>query len=203
MNAQFEKILKWPLYQRIALLVVIVAAVVGAFVYFLYLPAQEELGKRQAENDKLMVQLQEKRRIANNLPRFKAEYEEMKKKLELALLELPDQKEIPSLLKSIAGLAHDNGLEVLLFKPEKEVVKEFYAEVPVTLNLKGSYHQMALFCQSVGDLKRIVNIVDMSLDKPKTDNGMTELSISCRAVTYRFVEQAAPAQTPKKKGKRK
>ena len=200
MNPQIEKFLKLPLYQRVLVLVILLALLAGTFVYFIYIPAQEQLDKKQARNNKLLIELQESRRIANNLPRFKAEYEAMKKQLDLALNELPNKKEIPSLLKNIAGLARDNGLEVLQFKPGNESTKNFYAEVPVSLDLKGSYHQMALFCQSVANMARIVNIKDLKLDKPKQVDGDTILSISCRAVTYRFVETAnKPAN--EKKGK--
>lgn len=203
MNPKMEKLFKLPLYQRFLLLFVVLGLLVAAFVYFLYNPGREELVKRQAELDRLQVQLQEKQRIANNLPRFKAEYEQMQKQLALALNELPNQKEIPSLLKSIAGLARDNGLEVLLFKPEKEAVKQFYAEVPVSLDLRGTYHQMAFFCQAVSRLARIVNVMDIKLTKPQMVDGETLLSINCRAVTYRFVEAATPSPEDKKKGKKK
>jgi type IV pilus assembly protein PilO len=191
MNPQVEKILKLPLYQRVLILVVFLSLLVGAFVYFVYTPALEDLDKKQAQNDKLLVELQESRRIANNLPRFKAEYEAMKKQLDLALNELPNKKEIPSLLRNIAGLARDNGLEVLQFKPENESAKNFYAEVPVSLDLKGSYHQMALFCQSVSRMARIVNIKDIKLGKPQQNGATMVLSISCRAVTYRFLETSS------------
>jgi type IV pilus assembly protein PilO len=109
---------------------------------------------------------------------------------------LPNEKEIPTLLSSITSLARDNGLEVLQFKPENEAVKNFYAEVPVSLDLKGSYHQMALFCQAVARIARIVNVKDIKLSKPQQDSGITLLSISCRTVTYRFIE---PPSTEKGK----
>ena len=152
MDPRVEKILKMPLYQRVLLLVLILGLIVGGYAYFLYVPAQKELVKQQNSNKKVLVELQEKRRIANNLPRFKAEYEKMKQQLDLALNELPNESEIPSLLTSIAGLARDNGLEVVEFKPGKEQPKGFYAEVPVSLKLNGTYHEMALFCEAVSNL---------------------------------------------------
>ncbi len=188
MNPQIEKILKLPMYQRVLILVATLILLVGAYIYFLYNPAREELTSKQSQNKKLLVELQESRRIANNLPKFKAEYEEMKNRLDLALNELPNKKEIPSLLSSIAGLARDNGLEVLQFKPENETVRDFYAEVPVSLDLKGSYHQMALFCQAVSRIARIVNVKDMKLSKPQQNSEATILSISCRSLTYRFID---------------
>jgi len=201
MDPRVEKILKMPLYQRVLLLMLVLGVIVGAFWYLLYMPAQEELAKQQKSNKKVLVELQEKRRIANNLPRFKAEYEKMKKQLDLALNELPNESEIPSLLTSIAGLARDNGLEVVEFKPGKERPKGFYAEVPVSLQLKGNYHEMAFFCDAVSKLARIVNVNNLELGKPKMSDGVTQLTISSTVVTYRFVEN--PPAPQKKKGRRK
>ena len=200
MDPRVEKILKMPLYQRVLILMVILVLIVGGFVYFIYLPAQEQLNKQIMKNDKILIKLQENRRIANNLPRFKAEYEKMQQQLDLALNELPNESEIPSLLSSIAGLAKDNGLEVQEFKPTKEIPQGFYAKVPVALKLAGSYHEMALFCQAVSYLDRIVNVEKLALGKAKTVDGQTLLSITANVVTYRFVEKPP---TPAKSRKRK
>jgi type IV pilus assembly protein PilO len=200
MDPRLEKILKMPFYQRVLILVVLSLLIVAGYYNLSYLPLREDLDRRIAQNDRLLLKLQESRRIANNLPRFKAEYEEMQKRLELALKELPNKSEIPKLLTDISGLAKDNGLEVVEFKPENEVPQGFYAEVPVTLKLSGSYHQMALFCEAVSKLDRIVNIEGMSLSNANTTDGETILSISASAITYRFVEN--PPESPDK-GKKK
>ncbi|MDY0189328.1 MAG: type 4a pilus biogenesis protein PilO [Desulfuromonas sp.] len=201
MDARIENVLKMPLYQRVLLLLGVSALIIAGYVYFLHLPAQDELAKQIAQNDKVMIQLQENRRIANNLPRFKAEYEKMQQQLELALNELPNESEIPSLLSNIAGLAKDNGLEVKEFKPENEVPQGFYAKVPVSLKLNGSYHEMALFCQAVSNLDRIVNIENIALGKAETTDVQTQLAIDCSVVTYRFIEN--PPEAPSTKGKNK
>jgi type IV pilus assembly protein PilO len=200
MDPRIENILKLPLYQRVLMLLLAVGLIVGGYIYFLHLPSQQVLVDQNAKNGKILIKLQESRRIANNLPRFKAEYEQMKKRLELALNELPNKSEIPSLLSSIAGLARDNGLEVIEFKPAKEVAQGFYAKVPVSLKLSGSYHEMALFCEAVSMLDRIVNVENITLGKAKMTDGQTQLSITSSAITYRFVENPP---TPSKKGKKR
>ncbi|OQY23979.1 MAG: hypothetical protein B6I37_04345 [Desulfobacteraceae bacterium 4572_35.2] len=200
MDPRIENILKLPLYQRVLMLLLVAGLIITGYIYFLHLPAQQELANLGAKNGKLLIKLQESRRIANNLPRFKAEYEQMKERLDLALNELPNKSEIPSLLSSIAGLARDNGLEVIEFKPAKEVPQGFYAKVPVSLKLSGSYHEMALFCEAVSMLDRIVNVENIALGKAKTSDGQTQLSITSSAITYRFVENPP---TPSKKGKKR
>ena len=200
MDPRIEKIQKMPLYQRVLILVAVAAVIVGGYIYLLHIPAQDELHRLQAKNGKVLIKLQESRRIANNLPRFKAEYEKMQLQLKAALKELPNKSEIPSLLSSIAGLARDNGLEIKEFKPARESVKGFYAKVPVSLKLAGTYHEMALFCQSVSNLDRIVNIENLSLGKAKSVDGVTQLAITASAVTYRFVDKPhKPAKKRKKK----
>ncbi len=200
MHPTIEKILKWPLYQRLLLLCGVLALIVAGFVYLVFMPQIEELSNLRKRKDTLQAKLEEDRRIAENLPKFKAEFEKMEKQLELALTELPNQKEIPALLTSIAGLAKDNGLDVLRFKPGNEQVRDFYAEVPVELKLVGSYHEVAMFFYDIGDMSRIVNMNNLKMGNAKTSGGRNLLSVECLATTFRFVENP-PAQ--KKKGKKR
>ena len=109
--------------------------------------------------------------------------------LEEALTQLPNKKEIPTLLTNLATLAKDSGLEVLTFTPQGEVNKGLYAEVPAALDLVGSYHQIAQFAQAVGNLSRIVNLSNLNLSSPKTAGSSAVLRIKCKVTTFRFVEQ--------------
>jgi len=151
----------------------------------------DELTARQEQNRTLDAKLVEDRSIASNLPKFKEEYEKMQEQLASALQELPNDKEIPTLLTSIAGLAKESGLDVLRFQPMPERPKGFYAEVPVTLRLVGTFHQFAEFSFSVGEMPRIVNIGNIKLGGPRQKSGATELSIDCLATTFRFVDSSS------------
>ncbi|MHB1398627.1 MAG: type IV pilus inner membrane component PilO [Trichloromonadaceae bacterium] len=193
MNPRVEKILRLPRYKRILILVGLMALVVAGFVYLLYMPQQAELALVRQETAALEAKLQEGRRIAADLPKFKAEYEKMQEQLKLALTELPDSKEIPTLLSSIATRAKDNGLSVLRFKPGNETPQGFYANVPVELKLSGSFHEFAMFFASVGNMPRIVNISNLTMGNPKQDGRRTELSVDCLATTFRFLEEAVEA----------
>lgn len=205
MNPKIEKILRLPRYKRILILLGLVLVVVAGFVYGLYLPQQAELDAIRQETAALEAKVQEGRRIAADLPKFKAEYEKMQEQLKLALTELPDSKEIPTLLTGIATRARDNGLSVLRFKPGNEVPKGFYADVPVELKLSGSFHEFAMFFASVGNMSRIVNISNLNMGNPKQEGRRTELSVDCLATTFRFLEEAAapPAGDPKAAAKGK
>lgn len=202
MHPTIEKIFNWPLYQRALLLSGVVALVLAGFIYFVYLEKHKEYVNLEEQKNTRLAKLQEDRRIAANLPKFKSEYESMKRKLDLALAELPNKKEIPTLLTSIASLAKDNGLDVLRFKPGTERPQGFYAEVPVSLKLVGSYHEVAMFVYDVSNLARIVNINNLKLDKPKMQGGRNLLSVECMATTFRFIEGATAPNKKKKRKKR-
>ncbi len=190
MNPRIEQILKLPAYQRGAILVVLLAVLVGAFVFLVYLPKQEELAGLEQRHAQLQSRLQEDRRIARDLPKFKAEYEKLQEQLANALTELPNEKEIPALLTTIAALARDNGLDVVRFRPGNEAPRGFYANVPVELRLVGSYHEIAMFFNAVSHLSRIVNIDNLNMGNARSADGRTTLTVECMATTFRFIEGA-------------
>ena len=188
MNPKLEKLLKLPLYQRVAILVVLVAVLVGACVWFLIFPEYEKIGQMDQELSRLEADLIQKQRIANNLPKFKAEFLKLEEQLKAALTQLPNKKEIPSLLTNLATIARDNGLDVLSFSPRGEVSKGFYAEVPGSVDLRGTYHQIAEFAQAVSKLSRIVNLSDLELSGPNIEGNVAILRIKCKVTTFRFVD---------------
>ena len=189
MNPKVEKLLKLPLYQRAAILGALVVLLIGAFVWFLWLPEYEKIGQMEGEVSRLEAELIQKQQIANNLPKFKAEFAKLEEQLNEALTQLPNKKEIPTLLTNLATLAKDNGLEVVSFSPKGEASKGFYAEVPASLDLVGTFHQIAEFAQAVGKLSRIVNLSDLDLSSPNVADNLAVLKIKCKVTTFRFVEQ--------------
>ena len=188
MNPKLEKLLKLPLYQRVAILAVLVVLLVGAFTWVALLPEYEKIGEMDQELSRLEADLIQKQRIANNLPKFKAEFLKLEEQLKAALTQLPNKKEIPSLLTNLATIARDNGLDVISFSPRGEVSKGFYAEVPGSVDLVGTYHQIAEFAQAVSKLSRIVNLSDLELSSPKVEGDVAVLKIKCKVTTFRFVD---------------
>ncbi|GFO66829.1 pilus assembly protein PilO [Geomonas limicola] len=189
MDPQIEKVLKLPVKQRVALLVMVLLLEAAGLFYGLYKPKMDAYAQLQNKLEDLQRQIQDNRRIANNLPRFKAEYEQLKKDLEAALTELPNQKEIPSLLTSISSAGKGAGLEFLLFRPKPEVPKDFYAEVPVDIAVSGTFFNVADFFVAVSKLPRIVNINNVSFSDIRTANGRTTVRVNCLATTFRFLDK--------------
>lgn len=189
MDPQVEKILKLPTKQKILILVLIAIIEAAALVWFLYLPKHKELTGLKVQLSKLQGEIDEKTRIANNLPKLKAEYEQLNRELAQALTELPNSKEIPSLLTSITALGKSAGLDFLVFRPKAEAPKDFYAEVPVDIIVSGSYFSVANFFASVANLPRIVNITNVSFSDVKNVSNRMLTKVNCLATTFRFLDK--------------
>lgn len=204
MAITLETFVKLPTSRKIAILVVLIAVVVGLFFYLIYWPNLDVLKKKKAEVEVLERQVRELRTVAANMKRFQAEAAKLREELQVAIMQLPTSKEIPSLLSNISQLGKDSGLEFLLFKPIGEVNKEFYAEIPVEIRVKGTYNNVAVFFDKVGKLPRIVNISEVSMDTAKEVLGRWEINTSCTATTFKFIDkEASELAKDKKSGEQK
>ena len=208
MHPVVENFLERPTSHKVVFWLLSLAVITGlCWQYVLQAP----LDKRDslAENiETLEIKIIEQQRIAKELPRFREEVTHFDKKLELALLELPDKREIPDLLTSISVLAIDIGLEVIKFSPRRESVKDFYASVPVSIELEGTFHQLATFFDEVGRLSRIVNIDNITIDIITETKSEVVIRATCQATTFRYLtdeerKKAKSAGAKKKGGKKK
>lgn len=189
MDPRIEKVLKLPKQQRIIILVGVLCLEAAALLWGLYLPKQKEYKALTVTFDDLQKKVEENRRVAANLPKFRRDYEQLNLDLEKALTELPNQKEIPSLLTSITGAGKAAGLEFLSFKPRSEEPKDFYAAVPVDITVLGSYYNVANFFVAVGDLPRIVNISNVAFSDIKQVGPKSSMKVTCLATTFRFMDK--------------
>lgn len=188
MDINLESIKKLPTKQKAYILIGMLALIAGLYWYLVYNPKSTELARLTADFEKLQSELTESRAIAADLPKFKEEVARLNEELKKALLELPDKKEIPTLLTNISNLGTESGLEFMRFKPLNEVPSGFYAKVPVEINVKGTFFEVANFFDKVGKLPRIVNITDVNIGNAKEEGGRLILMTSCLATTYRFIE---------------
>jgi type IV pilus assembly protein PilO len=173
---------------------------VGIFIYFFYWPKFEKIASLKTDLTKLEQKLATAMRNAADLKKFQAKMKEAEAQFNMAMKKLPEKEEIPSLLTAISDSGQAVGLDFLLFEPKAEKKKEFYAELPVAMSLRGDYHNLAIFFDQVARLNRIVNIEDiqMSLDKGKGAS-TRELTAKCTAVTYKFIDEQPPKVSDKKK----
>ncbi len=195
-GALFEKVEKIKMPIRIAILLGTLVLLAGLFVYFVYLPKTDEIAKTRQEIASLQQKLNQAVVRARALKKFEAEYAEVDAQFQEALKLLPNTKEIPSLLKSITQLGTDSNLEFLLFSPQREKAQDFFMEIPVSIEVSGTYHNVAVFFDKVGQMERIVNILNVSMTPQKERS--TTLTTRCDAVTYRFKGEADATAQPKK-----
>jgi len=122
----------------------------------------------------------------------------------MAMKKLPEKEEIPSLLTAISDSGQSVGLDFLLFEPKAEKKKDFYAEIPVAMSLRGDYHNLAIFFDEVARLNRIVNIQNIQMSRGKGKGTRpNELIAKCTAVTYKFIDEPPKKASKKKKKKRR
>jgi type IV pilus assembly protein PilO len=198
MNPMVEKILKLPNKQKIALLFLVMLVEGAAFYYGIQEPKYKQLKDLQVKLNELQNKIQESKKIADNLPRLKKEYEQLQIELASALTELPNQKEIPSLLTNITNVGKSAGLDFLVFRPKPEEARDFYSEVPVDISVSGYFDSVANFFVAVSNLPRIVNINNVSVSDIKDVGGRTLMKVNCLATTFRFLDKKVTKDEKKK-----
>jgi len=194
----FAKIENLSKVQRILIFVCVFLAIIAFFVFVLYKPKLEQISNLENQLKTLEQKLVVAKKNAADLEKFQKMMQAAEVQFKTAMRALPEKEEIPSLLTSISRSGQDVGLEFLLFEPKSEVRKEFYAEIPVAMQVKGGYHDLAIFFDKVARLSRIVNIKNISMGREKDS---LALNTSCTAVTYKFVEPV-PETKSKKRSKK-
>ncbi len=187
---RLDAILKLSLIKKVLILVGINVVIAGLMYQFLISPVQDDVKELRGKLDELTVRLEESRLIARDIPRFLKEKEELEKKLKSALAQLPNEREIPDLIESISDAGKGSGLKILLFRPRPEVAKGFYAEVPIDMEVEGTYESLFNFCEKVSKFPRIVNIDGINVNHAAPDGFMSlapRLRASFVVTTFRFI----------------
>jgi type IV pilus assembly protein PilO len=208
MEQLIERIAKAPLGLKIGV-VAGALALVTALSYFVFsLPfgpsiseVETRIKRTIAEQARLERDFTEKQAIANDLNRFRKEKELLEQRLAEALAELPEEKNVDELLQLFQDRAQKAGLEIATITPEAEKSEGFYARIPIPMTVSGNYHEIATFFDSLGRLKRIVNVSDISLTAPKDVGGKMVVDAKFLVTTFMFVSQAkTPPAGAKKEG---
>jgi type IV pilus assembly protein PilO len=177
--------------RKLILVLVVVVLIFGLYWQLAYKGKARTIDRLRSDLSNKQAKLNENEAIARNLPRFKEEVGKLNAQLSKVVQELPNSREIPNLLETISNLGAVNGLEVVYIKPQNDVDKGFYAEVPISIKVKGGYHEMGLFLDALSRLPRIINVSDISMGNVREDerSGVIVLDISALATTYRYVEK--------------
>lgn len=177
--------------KKLGIVALVAVLIVGGYWYLFYKSKAKTIDRLRSDLSNKQAKLNENEAIARNLPRFKEEVKKLNLQLSKVVQELPNSREIPNLLETISNLGAMNGLEVLYIKPKNDVDKGFYAEVPISVKVKGGYHELGLFLDAVSNLPRIINVSNITIGNAREDkrSGAIILDISALATTYRYMEK--------------
>jgi type IV pilus assembly protein PilO len=196
-NINPNDVSSWPLPVKIGGTVVVGVLILAAGFWLLIQGGLDEYVAATKKEDELRETFLRKKALAVNLPAYKQQMEDMRRTFGSLLRQLPNTTEIPDLLVDISQAGLGRGLEFVLFRPEKEQPKDFYAELPISLEIRGSYHELAQFVSDVASLPRIVTFGDINIGIAKGKM----LSMTVKARTYRYLDEggmAAGDKTPAK-----
>ncbi|MEO5702633.1 MAG: type 4a pilus biogenesis protein PilO [Gammaproteobacteria bacterium] len=186
----FKNIGGWPAPARIGLIVILSVAILGAGYWFDTQHQLQALKDTQAKELELKQSFEIKQAKATNLEAYTLQLQDMKKTFGAMLRQLPSKAEVADLLVDISQTGLASGLEFELFSPKAEVPKDFYAELPISIRVTGSYHQLGTFVSGVAALPRIVTLHDTLITRPDKSE---KLAMEVTAKTYRYLDEPAPA----------
>ena len=200
-NTALNKIIKLPNSQKIGMIAILVAGMIAAYIFYVFIPQRDDYNSQKENIAKLQAKYNEQQSILANLPRFQQELQMLQLSFEDALKMLPNAREIPNLITSISTNAQEAGLEIILFQPKPEVPMDFYAQIPVEMKVTGRYHQIGSFFDKLAKLPRIINIEDLqisSLKQSKAKSSAIILDASFNATTFKFIEKTGEPDAVKK-----
>ena len=187
-NIDFKKL---PRYVQVIISIAPSLIIAIVVIILLILPKNKEI---KALENKISVQVNE---IAKNdskaakLSQLTAENERLRKRLVELKEQLPEEKEVSSLLKQVSDLCIKSGLEISLWKPEEKKTHPsgIVYEIPVKVELTGSYHNLGYFFSSLTKLNRIINLSDIKLSEPKTEKEKVIVRVAFTATTFSAVPE--------------
>lgn len=183
----FSNIGTWPTPVKLVL-VVVVCIIVAIAGYYLDTENQlKKLEQAEQQEKQLRADFEEKQEKASNLVAYRKQLEEMKESFGAMLRQLPNKTEVAELLVDVSQTGLATGLEFELFKPSAEVPREFYAELPIEIKVKGNYHEFGNFISGIAALPRIVTIHDIEISSGKKED--QDLLLTATAKTYRYLEE--------------
>ncbi len=180
-----SNVANWPLPARLVLIGILFLAVLGLGYWFDIKDQGIRLEKAEQKETELRQTFEARAEKAANLAAYEQQLEEMKASFGAMLRQLPNKTEVAELLVDISQTGLASGLEFKLFKPQNEVPKEFYAELPISIRVKGTYHEFGNFISGIAALPRIVTVHNISIEP--SDGG--ELTMSILAKTYRYLDE--------------
>ena len=206
-DLDFSDIGNWPVVAKAVLVVFLCGVVAGGWYWFITLDQLDNLTRVEARETELRASFETKQRLAANLEIHREQLVQIEEFLTDLLRQLPGSAEIAALLVDVSQTGLAAGLEFDLFRPAGEVSKSFYAELPIQVEVTGTYHDLGRFASGLAALSRIVTVHDVvitSLDRSvRGAAAASKLRMQATVKTYRYIEdeETRRAQETKKGGK--
>jgi type IV pilus assembly protein PilO len=174
-----------PVVIKLGVLVVVLLLILGASYWFGWQHQIEQINAEKAKEEQLRTTFLDKKKQAIDLPAYRKQLEDIEKQFGTLLKQLPGKSEMDALLTDINQAGLGRGLQFELFKPAAaETQQDFYAELPITIKVTGSYHDLGAFASDIGKLSRIVTLNDIALSSSK--DGLT---MDATAKTFRYLDE--------------
>jgi len=189
-----------PWYGQVGAFLLLAFAGVGAFVYYYEWPTKAEFAAREVQLETLHKDLAMGKKTAARLPEFQGQVGELETRLNNLKAVLPEEKDAADLLRRMQVVATQSNLTIKSFKPAPTVTKQLHAEWPITLELDGTYHNLALFFDRVSKFTRIVNISGLDVKGKATPDPNSTITATCVATTFVLLERPQPGKAPAGRG---
>jgi len=185
---------KLPWYGQVGAFAVLAIGGIGAFIYYYDMPARAEIKTRQDQLVMLQKDITRGQNTARKLPEFEKEVSQLEARLTALSAVLPEEKDAADLLRRMQTVASQSNLTIKSFTPQKVVSKQLHAEWPISLEVDGTYHNLAVFCDRVGKFSRTVNISDLDVKAKNTPDANSTITATLVATTFVLLDKAALAK---------
>lgn len=175
----------WPLLPRVTALLVLLIVIIAVGWWFLWSDQLTALETKTQEEEKLKQEYLDKKKQAVNLDLYKQQLNEIDQTFGALLKQLPNKSEMEALLTEINQSGMGRGLQIELFKPGQEQTKDFYAELPITIRVSGTYNDIGAFASDIAKLPRIVTLNDIAI-APAAGGRLT---LDATTKTFRYLDE--------------
>jgi type IV pilus assembly protein PilO len=191
---------KLPWWGQVGAFILLAIAGCGAFWWYIENPARTDMAARQTQLTALQADISKGLTTAKKLPEFRNQVTELEARLANLKAVLPEEKDAADLLNRMQTVAAQSNLTIRGFKPAAIVTKQTHAEWPITLELDGTYHNLAIFFDRIGKFTRIVNVNGLNVRSKERSTPTSTISASCVATTFVLLDKPAPGKAGAKPG---
>lgn len=179
-----ENIGSWPLAVKVIAWVLAFVLVMVLGYFYNISDLRQQLAQVEQKETELKKEFEDKAFKAANLDALRTQMKEMEESFGALISQLPSDTEVPGLLEDITNKGVESGLEIKSIKLQPEMAKEFYIELPINIEVTGTYHDFGTFVSGIAGLPRIVTLHDFKMTSDPKTPGVLSMSISAK--TYRY-----------------